>query len=104
MRIVVRRSAVADLDGISTYIKHQNPAAARRVAARIRMSVRRLSTFPFSGRRGEEPGTREVVVTGLPYVIVYRVVERPGNSFVEVTGVFHGARDRARDVDKDEAS
>jgi hypothetical protein len=29
--------------------------------------------MPNRGRRGAEPGTRELVVAGLPYIVVYRV-------------------------------
>jgi len=46
--------------------------------------------FPKSGRRGQAGGTREIVVVGLPYIVVYR---QDGN-LVEIVGVFHGAQDR----------
>ncbi|WP_267461352.1 type II toxin-antitoxin system RelE/ParE family toxin [Aureimonas sp. SA4125] len=45
-----------------------------------------LSQNPYSGRVGRTPGTRELPVTGTPYVVVYRVAER-----VEILAVVHGA-------------
>jgi toxin ParE1/3/4 len=94
MRIVFLKSAIRDLEEISEYIRRDNATAARRVIRRIRESVRRLSRFPRSARSGSEPGTRELVVTGLPFVVVYRIVEQPARPFVEVIAVMHGARSR----------
>jgi addiction module RelE/StbE family toxin len=93
MRIAFLRSARADLEDISHYISNDSPAAARRVIDRIRLAVRRLAAFPRSARVGSEPGTRELVVTGLPYVVVYRIVGEQPHEFVEIVGVFHAARD-----------
>ena len=44
------------------------------------------------GLRGKAPGTRELVVHGLPYVIVYRVDEELDE--LTVVAIFHGAQDR----------
>ena len=46
--------------------------------------------FPASGRLGQVPGTREVVVPGLPYVVVYTHDE----TRVDVVAIFHGAQKR----------
>ena len=95
MRLVWHRAAVGDVEAISDYIRHDSPAAARTVVRRLHTAALRLAQFPLSGRAGLEPGTRELVVTRIPYVIVYRVVEQPTPPFVEIIGIFHGARDRA---------
>jgi len=44
------------------------------------------------GHEGGAPGTREWVVRGLPYIIVYEVREQ--NEELVVLAVFHGARER----------
>jgi toxin ParE1/3/4 len=44
--------------------------------------------FPFRGRAGEEPDTRELVVPRTAYIVVYRVRE----SVVEILRVIHGAQ------------
>ena len=44
------------------------------------------------GRPGRAPDTREWVVHGLPYLIVYRVDETKDE--LTVLAIFHGAQDR----------
>lgn len=82
----------ADIDSIHDYIARNNPAAASRVIARIRSAVLRLEQFPESGRIGGIAGAREVVVSGLPYIVVSVVTE----TRVDVVGVFHCAEDIER--------
>jgi plasmid stabilization system protein ParE len=72
------------------FIAAENPDAARRVRHRIHATVTHLSRFPESGRAGEVAGTRELVVPGLPYLIVYRV----RGERVEILRVFHTAMQR----------
>jgi plasmid stabilization system protein ParE len=43
---------------------------------------------PASGRPGRLRGTRELVVTGTPYIAAYRVVD----DMVTILRVLHGAR------------
>jgi len=69
-------------------IREENPAAALMVVDRIEQLVKRLATFPESGRVGHVPRTRELVVPGLPYLVVYRLTP----DAVEILRVFHTAR------------
>jgi len=55
-------------------------------------SVEQLAIFPEIGRIGRLPGTRELPLPSLPYLIVYEV----GAAAVTILAVFHGARDLAR--------
>jgi toxin ParE1/3/4 len=48
-----------------------------------------LTRFPYRGRVGQRSGTRELVVSPLPYVIVYEV----GEDTVNISRVLHGAQD-----------
>lgn len=82
------RTALKNLDGIGDYIARDNPRAAARVVTIIWDSVQRLAEFPGLGRPGRVDGTRELVITGTPYVVPYRA---RGNR-VEILRVFHGAR------------
>jgi toxin ParE1/3/4 len=50
-----------------------NPAAASRVGQRILDAVRHLEDFPWQGRPGRSPGTRELVISPLPYLVIYSV-------------------------------
>jgi addiction module RelE/StbE family toxin len=83
-------SALAELDRIYAYIARENPTAAAQVFRRIRKTTRQLARFPQSGRIGQAEGTRELLVTGLPYIVVYRV----RGDDVEILRVFHMAMDR----------
>jgi toxin ParE1/3/4 len=80
--------ALSNLDQEGGYIACGNPDAAARVVMRIATSVERLATHPASGRIGRVPGTRDLVVTGTPYIVPYQVRE----DTVEILRVFHGAR------------
>ncbi|TDI54020.1 MAG: type II toxin-antitoxin system RelE/ParE family toxin [Alphaproteobacteria bacterium] len=88
MRIIWTRQAAASLNGEKAYIAASNPAAASSVAGRIIDSVERLAVHPESGRPGRVPGTRELVVTGTPYIVPYVVRE----DAVLILRVFHAAR------------
>ena len=90
MRLRWRLSAVNDLAEIRDFISEYDPEAARAVVDRVFRSVDRLEAFPKSGRVGQVRGTRELVVPGLPYIVVYAC----DDTDVSIIGVFHGARDR----------
>lgn len=71
------------------YIEKKGSAAtARRVALAIYESVASLAKFPEQGRIGRKPGTRELVLTGLPYLGVYRI----RGEAVQILRILHGAR------------
>jgi toxin ParE1/3/4 len=89
MRIVWLEDARDDLTAIRRHIGRDDPAAARRVAARIVTAAASLAAAPHRGRPGRWVGTRELVVTGTPYLAPYRV--RAG--VIEILRVFHGARE-----------
>ena len=83
--------ARAHLLAIYEHIRERNPTAASRVGARIREAAEVLRSFPYAGRPGRSANTREWVVQGLPYIIVYQV---DSDEPVQVTilGIFHCAR------------
>ena len=85
-----RQYAVNDLANIRDTIAKDNPVAAGTVIERILRSVERLERFPLSGRAGRVTGTREIVVAGLPYIVVY--IDAP--DAVDIVAVFHGAQSR----------
>lgn len=77
-----------ELIQIREYIAKDNPRAARQVARRILESAEKLRTTPNIGRPGRLYGTRELVITRTPFIILYRV--RDGA--VEILRVIHGVR------------
>jgi plasmid stabilization system protein ParE len=52
MKVRWTRLARADLANVQNYIATHNPAAARKVGARIRDAVERLESNPYLGRVG----------------------------------------------------
>jgi plasmid stabilization system protein ParE len=92
MKVILEAAAYADLERIHAWIAADRPNAARSVVERILDAAERLGSFPEIGRLGRVTGTREWVVRGLPYIIVYRVDRDLGA--VVVHAVFHGAQDR----------
>jgi toxin ParE1/3/4 len=88
VRVRWLRRALQNLDEEAEYIARDDPDAAAQMVDRIATSVERIATHPALGRTGRVPGTRELVVSGTPYVVPYRV----HGETVEILRVFHGAR------------
>ena len=88
MRVRWLKRALKNLDEEAEYIARDNLQAAARIVERIATSVDRLATHPASGRPGRVPGTRELVISGVPYIVPYRVRDET----VEILRVFHAAR------------
>lgn len=82
------RRARQDLGKVRAYIARENPAAAAKVAQRILDAVAQLPDSPALGRPGRVLNTRELVVTGTPYLLPYTVV---GEEIV-ILRVLHGAQ------------
>jgi toxin ParE1/3/4 len=66
----------------------ENLTAADRATRAIYAGMISLATFPNQGRTGKMRGTRELVLSPLPYVVVYRVKDE----VVEIARVLHGAQ------------
>ncbi len=85
--IVWSEPALQDLDDIGSYIALDSPRAAESVVRRIVETVAALAFHPRMGRMGRDVTTRELVVTGTPYIAVYRLRER-----IEIITVMHASR------------
>ena len=77
-----------DVDSIWEYIAADNIDAADELIETLRKAADRLADFPMLGRTGSQKGTRELVVAGTSYILIYRLV---GKS-VEVLRALHGAQ------------
>lgn len=86
MPIVWLSLAVQDVLKIRTYIAERDPQSAGNVGSRIDKAVGNLAQMPNMGRPGRIFGTRELVVRGTPYLVVYRLQ----NARVEILRVLHG--------------
>ena len=91
MTIRWTKPANDDFLGIVAWIAANNPAAASRVGQRILDAVQHLEDFPLLGRPGRSPGTRELMISRLPYLVVYSV-DAADPQTVVILRVLHGAR------------
>ena len=94
MKVVWTSLALADLEQAREYIAADNPSAAARIAERIEKALAALSRHPELGRPGHLEGTRELVVTGTPFIIPYRV--KAGR--IELLALIHSARRWPEDI------
>lgn len=88
MRVRWTTLAQRDVDSITTYLLERSLTGASRVLRAIYRRADRLGVEPYLGRTGLAPGTRERVVVGTRYIIVY-IVE-PDE--VVIFRVLHGAQ------------
>jgi len=64
--------------------------AARQVTSQLKKQLNSLSEFPESGRAGGCDGTREIVLTGQPYIAIYE----QNKNVVTILRVLYGADER----------
>jgi addiction module RelE/StbE family toxin len=80
--------AANQLQNIFEYIAAENRTAAYRTVRRIREAILLTARMPYSGRIGRTGGTRELTVSGISYLVAYRIVE----NMIHVLAVMHGAQ------------
>ena len=88
MNLVWKAPAFNDLKGIKDYISLENPAAAIRVAKHLRDSASKVIANPYIGRAGTLAGTRELVVSNIPYILVYQLSDNE----IQILRVVHTSR------------
>lgn len=88
MQIRWEADAISDLIELRAYIEQDNPEAANRIAEKILHSVDILTDHPLLGKAGRIHKTRELVVSGTPYTIIY--LAEPNT--VTILRVFHQSR------------
>lgn len=90
MKLVWSPDALRQLEHAVYTIAQDDPAAALRVHARIVERSQELQRFQNLGTEGRKPGTRELVVTGTPYILVYRVKDEE----IHILHAWHGKQSR----------
>jgi len=88
--VKIRWTAVAadDLKSVHEYLSERAPTQADGMVDRILAGIDVLEQYPNLGRQGRLEGTRELVITGTPFIVIYRLRE----SQLEVLGILHAAR------------
>ncbi len=62
-----------DLKDAGDFIASKNPQAARRMSERVQEAAEYLLEHPNIGRSGRVPRASELVVSGAPFIVVYRI-------------------------------
>lgn len=88
MKIAWSRDALRDLDEAYEFIALDNPSAASGIIQRIETLLQSLAIHPKLGRIGRVKGTRELIITGTPFILPYLIEE----DRLIVLAVRHSAR------------
>ena len=88
MRLKWTEPAIHDLREAGDYLALENPQAAAKMAARIQEAVEYLLDYPGIGREGRLSDTKELVVTGTPLIVIYRL----RSPTVQILRLLHHAR------------
>ncbi|MFP5228311.1 MAG: type II toxin-antitoxin system RelE/ParE family toxin [Acidobacteriota bacterium] len=77
-----------DLERVSDYLFEQTPLHAERLSLALYRAPEILLRMPLAGRVGRKPGTRELVLTPLPWIVAYVVQD----DSIDIVRVLHGAQ------------
>jgi addiction module RelE/StbE family toxin len=88
MKVRYTRMAISDLNQAYDYIEADSPPNARTVIERIEKSIDTLALYPFLGKHERVADTRELLVTGTPLIIVYRVKKE----VLHILSILHTSR------------
>lgn len=88
MQLRWTEAAAADLERIADYLFSDAPERASRLIRSIYEAPESLLSFPQRGRPGKKAGTRELVLSPLPWIVVYTVRD----DVVHVVRILHGAQ------------
>ena len=86
--LVWLQRAIQDRDAQLDYIAQDNPMAAVSQGDRIAEQIEILQQHPQMGRPGRKQGTRELVISRTPFIVVYRIKGKR----IELLRVLHGAQ------------
>jgi toxin ParE1/3/4 len=87
-KLNITPEAERDIFAISINIKQQDSAqAAKSAVSKLKDQLQKLTELPDSGRAGGCEGTREIVLTGLPFIAIYEKTD----TSIMILRVLYGA-------------
>lgn len=86
--VIWLHEATEDLKIIGSYVAQESPQASYQILTKIKAATDNLSFNPEIGRAGRVSGTRELVITGVPYIVPYVVTEQN----IQILAVMHTSR------------
>lgn len=78
------------LQEIWAFVARDKPVAAEKLVTRIIALAELLKENPHLGRVGSEPGIRELILGGTPYLVFYRIRGKQ----IRITTIWHAAQAR----------
>jgi toxin ParE1/3/4 len=88
MQLRWTEEAATDLEHITDYLFEHAPDRAAELVRSIFDAPATLLIFPHRGRPGKKEGTRELVLSPLPYIVVYKV----RGDVIYIARILHGAQ------------
>ncbi|GCL39675.1 hypothetical protein SR1949_48030 [Sphaerospermopsis reniformis] len=88
MQIKWLRRALRNLEQAHNYVFQENPTAAQELIIKIQNAANQLEKYPFMGKNGRIEGTRELIISHSPYILIYRVKEES----VEILRILHTSK------------
>ena len=88
MQLRWSEEAASDLERITNYLFEETPQHAPELVRAIYKAPSVLLIFPYRGRPGKKEKTRELVLSPLPYIVVYRIA----GDAVHILRILHGAQ------------
>ncbi len=88
MQLRWTREAATDLERIADYLIQHVPERAAELVRTVYDAPALLLEFPHRGRPGKKAGTRELVISPLPYLVVYAV----RGEVIVVVRILHSAQ------------
>jgi len=88
MQVKWLRRALRNLEQARNYVFQDNPTAAQELIIKIQNAANQLQKYPFMGKNGRVEGTKELIISNSPYILIYRVKEES----VEVLRILHTSK------------
>jgi toxin ParE1/3/4 len=82
--------ALRDYRNIIERLNDLNPSASHRIEGAVLRRVTQLEAHPKIGRAGRVAGTRELLITRMPYLIIYELQDDDNAALI--LRVLHGAQ------------
>lgn len=92
MKVSWSRRALLQLQAAVEHVADDDPAVAWRMHDRVMERAAQLEQFPELGPEGDDPGTRVLVITETPYMMVYRLRAES----IRIVAVWHARQSRKR--------
>jgi addiction module RelE/StbE family toxin len=88
MQVKWLRRALRNLEQARNYVFQDNPTAAQELILKIQNAANQLQNYPFMGKNGRVEGTKELIISNSPYILIYRIKEES----VEVLRILHTSK------------